>query len=181
MIKYLTSQGYKIWFTSDTHYFSNNVISYCYRPYNNVFDMNESMVNNYNNLVSDTDIVYILGDFCWEGRYEEMLKRLKGRKHIILGNHDNEKKLKECMYKGLVESVSETEFIKIDDDLVWLSHYPHRSWNSSFHGSYHLYGHMHNTSSNQGKSTDVGVDKWNYNPVDWVDIKKHLRGAKNEF
>lgn len=170
----------KILFTSDLHLLSGNVINYCYRPYSTANEMSEDLVARYNSKVSPLDTVYILGDFCWSGRAREYMKRLNGNKHFVLGNHDKVKDFKDMVRDGIILSCSDTKFIKIGEDSIFLSHYPHRSWKNSFHGSYHLYGHTHNTLANHGKSTDVGVDKWDYYPVSWEEIKEHLKGNKNE-
>ena len=53
-------------------------------------EMEEVLVNNWNNVVTNEDHVYHLGDFCW-GKTDEwirILKRLNGNIHIIKGNHD---------------------------------------------------------------------------------------------
>jgi calcineurin-like phosphoesterase family protein len=96
-----------IWLTSDPHFFHRNVIRYCNRRFYGgflgwilrvltgrvteaaVLEMNEAIIRNWNAVVSDDDDVYILGDFGMSSRsVEVILPRLKGRKHLILGNHD---------------------------------------------------------------------------------------------
>ena len=43
-----------------------------------------------NSRVGDGDDVYVLGDFCYRSaqRSGGIWKRLKGRKHLVTGNHD---------------------------------------------------------------------------------------------
>jgi len=74
------------WFTSDTHYYHNNIIRYCNRPFDNVTDMNETLIHNYNDMVGDNDEVYHLGDFGFAepGKLLEVVKRLKGKKYLNL-------------------------------------------------------------------------------------------------
>lgn len=52
-----------IYFISDTHFEYENVIKYCKRPFNNTEEINETLISNWNSVVSD-DIIYHLGDFC---------------------------------------------------------------------------------------------------------------------
>ena len=49
----------KVWFTSDTHFGHKNVIPYCNRPWETVEEMNEALINNWNSVVKENDIVQI--------------------------------------------------------------------------------------------------------------------------
>ena len=51
-----------IWFTADIHYNHKNVLQYCNRPFKTIEDMNHTLIENHNSVVSDEDDVYILGD-----------------------------------------------------------------------------------------------------------------------
>ena len=48
-----------IYYTADQHFGHSNVILFCDRPFKNVIEMDETLINNWNNVVSDDDIVYI--------------------------------------------------------------------------------------------------------------------------
>ena len=52
-----------IYFTADTHFNHENILDYCRRPYNNIQEMNEALVENWNKTVKKEDTVYHLGDF----------------------------------------------------------------------------------------------------------------------
>ena len=82
--------GYKVFFTSDTHLYHGNIIRFCNRPFKDVDMMNETIISNWNNTVGQDDIVFHLGDFCLGGSAEwtKMLDRLNGRIYLIMGNHD---------------------------------------------------------------------------------------------
>ena len=78
-----------IWFTSDEHYWHNNVIKYCSRPYASAEDMNEDMVAKHNAVVKPEDKVIRLGDFSLAFRAVELYPhRLFGEKDLVPGNHD---------------------------------------------------------------------------------------------
>jgi len=80
-----------IYFTADTHFCHSNIIGSCYRPFENVGEMNRALIDNWNNFVTARDEVYILGDFLYKGTGREankILSQLKGRKYLIKGNHE---------------------------------------------------------------------------------------------
>ena len=86
--------------------------------------MEEVLVNNWNNVVTNEDHVYHLGDFCW-GKTDEwirILKRLNGNIHIIKGNHD----LKEYspQLKKLLAEVTDYKELEDNGRKVILCHYP---------------------------------------------------------
>lgn len=130
--------------------------------------MNEILIENHNKVVKNGDKVYCLGDFSWGG-YEKMrsvFNRLNGQKFLIRGNHDS--KTTEKLNWSAVYS---TKGIRVGDQYIWLSHYPHRSWNMSAHSGWHVFGHVHGRCYPWGKSCDVGVDCWDYKPVSFDELK----------
>ena len=79
-----------IWFTSDLHLGHRAAINMCGRPFENVEEMNEILIRNFNSCVKKNDTVYILGDFSFASPEEtrKILEKLNGKKHLIIGNHD---------------------------------------------------------------------------------------------
>ena len=81
----------KVFIISDTHFNHANIIKYCNRPFKDTKEMDEMMIKNWNETVSNKDIVLHLGDFGL-GKKEyiaSIVKRLNGKKILIMGNHDN--------------------------------------------------------------------------------------------
>ena len=84
-----------IWFISDLHLNNKNVITYEDRPFADPEEMNESLIDNWNEFVKPDDDVFVLGDF-FMGKPEtihELLPRFNGKIHLIIGNHDTKAKL----------------------------------------------------------------------------------------
>ena len=54
-----------IMYISDLHFGHANIIKIDKRPFSDVEEMNQKMIENWNNKVKSDDWVYILGDFCW--------------------------------------------------------------------------------------------------------------------
>lgn len=89
-------------FTSDLHFFHNNIIQFCNRPFDSVEDMNWKLIKNWNDVVQWNDHVWVLGDFSFGtvAETENILIQLNGIKHLIIGNHDRKGK---CEKTGLVK------------------------------------------------------------------------------
>jgi calcineurin-like phosphoesterase family protein len=83
-----------IWFISDTHFCHENIIGFSGRPFLNVEEMNEAMIENWNKVVKPQDKIWHLGDVALgyggdEKHIENILRRLNGHKRLIVGNHDH--------------------------------------------------------------------------------------------
>ena len=80
-----------IYYTSDLHFGHKNIIKYENRPWSSVKEMDQGLIDRWNNRVKNRDLVYILGDFTLSvstSYVENILTALKGRKVLITGNHD---------------------------------------------------------------------------------------------
>ena len=59
------------------------------RPWNTREEMDEALVENFNNTVSENDKVYMLGDITMRDKYLEVLERLNCKNLVLIkGNHD---------------------------------------------------------------------------------------------
>lgn len=161
----------KIFFTADTHFGHRRLIANT-RPFDSVEQHDSELVARWNNRVSKGDRVYHLGDvgICHQTLLRPILDRLNGRIFLIRGNHEANAEHKICADR--FEWIKDTHMLKLPGDhRVWLSHYAHRVWPSSHHGSWHLHGHSHGSLSDiGGMSFDVGVDCWNFEPVSFEDV-----------
>ena len=130
-----------IFYTADLHFGSDDVIEKAKRPFSSSREMDETVIYNWNNAISDNDTVYLIGDI---GNHnipfpDEKLRKLRGHKHLIRGNHDtcieNQERLLDYF-----ESV--TDFLEIDDGAfhITLCHYPL----VYIQGGYMIHGHLHN-------------------------------------
>ncbi len=161
-----------VFFTSDTHYGHRRVIEHAKRPYQNLEEMENAFVENWNRVVTPGDVVYHLGDFHFGKRddVERVLRRLNGTKLLVPGNHD---KSHVTTAKGWA-SVSPLRDITVDGHPVTLCHYGMRVWNKSHYGAIQLYGHSHGSLPGNSQSMDVGVDTWNFTPVTLAQVRERL-------
>ena len=80
------------YYISDLHLFHENAIRFDQRPFESVQQMHDTILKNWNDRVMNGDYVYILGDVSMRGKNEDLIAfvaRLKGRKVLIRGNHDD--------------------------------------------------------------------------------------------
>ena len=147
----------KTFFISDTHFWHKNVISFERRPYETVEEMNEKMIENWNNTVSDDDVVYHLGDFGIGNidKSIEILKRLNGKILLIKGNHDHTKNIKK-MTPYLDEYLNAGHYLKSHKYQFYLSHFPMQIGNRP--RIFNLHGHIHSHPSTELTQFNVGVD-----------------------
>lgn len=174
-----------VFFASDYHFCHGNVIKYDGRPFNDVEEMNERLILNWNSVVGEKDIVFYLGDLSFDrgsGETERIVNELNGTIHFILGNHDNEKDIKKL---NRFESVSDYVNLSITDldnprkkQGIMMMHYPILSWDKAHHGDWHLHGHSHQSLVTQNpdyykrKVLDMGCNGWEYRPVSYNEIKE---------
>lgn len=159
----------KTWFTSDTHFGHANIIKYSKRPFSDVNEMVEMLIKNWNETVSPGDTVFHLGDFSFNDA-NKYLPRLNGYIILIHGNHDNDKTKKNTGFGNTYPFLE----IELGNDTIVLSHYAMRVWNKCHKGALHFFGHSHGQMPGNSLSCDVGVDCWNYKPVNLEQIKKRL-------
>lgn len=135
-----------IFFTSDLHLGHANVICHCNRPFASVEEMDETLIRNWNQRVKTNDTVYVLGDLMFRNQKppEEYLDRLKGRKHLITGNHDRDW-VKKCQLEDYFDSVNRLDYISDGQRQMTLCHFPMMSWPHSTR-AYMVFGHIHNNT-----------------------------------
>jgi calcineurin-like phosphoesterase family protein len=168
------------WLTSDTHYRHTNVIKYCQRPFllNSMLGwvdgnldteaMDETMIERWNEVVKPGDHVFHLGDLALGkhvGEYaRELRRRLNGHITLVLGNHDRGPNV----YRNAgFDEVGKTAYVLCTDQgFVWMRHHPPVRPTAEY-SEYRLLlcGHVHEKWKQKGKLVNVGVDQWDFTPV----------------
>lgn len=136
-------------YISDTHFGHRDIIRFDKRPFMDIEQMDNTLIWLWNDRVSKDDDVWIIGDFACGGDKpsEYYLKQLKGRKHLIVGNHDK-MLVGNSTACGYFKSIEERAIIndkyKGEDVTILLQHYPDFEWVRGKESQYHIYGHIHN-------------------------------------
>lgn len=158
--EYVAEHKYKpqTLYISDCHFYHDNLCrNLDHRGFIDFEEMNDFMIKQWNNRVNPRDDVYILGDFCF-GKGDaamRIIKQLKGKLHLIIGNHDkflHDKSFDRSLFRS-IEPYSE---IHDKGRTVILSHYPVFCYKGQYRrnidgspATYMLYGHVHNTHDEQ--------------------------------
>lgn len=176
-----------IFFTSDAHFSHANVIKYDKRPFSNIREMDEAIIDNWNDKVKPSDTVFYLGDFSFDRdieRTKDIAKELNGTIHFILGNHDDDRVIRKL---GVFETVSDYVNLSVKDSStqrgyqdIMMFHYPILSWDKAHHGAWHLHGHCHGSLMKSPeyewyynkKVLDIGLNMMDYEPISYKDLKK---------
>lgn len=186
-----------IYLTSDLHigHSQSNIIEYCGRPFPHVPAMNEALVDNWNETIGPSDLVFVLGDVCM-GKIDESLEvltRLNGKKRLVPGNHDRcwegngPKHVKWIdRYADVGFPVTQERKLLIGDFFFRLDHFPYEGDHTyedryvehrpTDDGSWLLCGHVHDEWYIKDRQINVGVDVWDYKPVH-IDAIIELRKA----
>ena len=176
------------WFTSDLHLNHRAAIRMCERPFENVEEMNETIIRNINAVVRPNDTLYLQGDLCHRTGIDtgsELISRIKCKNKVLVkGNHDKkwhpELFIEICDFKEIHEQVNGENYH------ISLMHFPMLSWPKSHHGSIHLHGHIHSRGeynlqqrSLGIKRYDIGVDANNFYPVSLEQIIAFFNEGEN--
>jgi calcineurin-like phosphoesterase family protein len=170
----------KIWFVSDLHFSHKNILKYSTgRGEELGLDLDspdmlskhdEALIRRWNMTVGKHDVVYILGDLSFAKAEDTriILGRLNGKKHLIIGNHDQScrgldnyfvstSQIKEVTFK-------KTLFPFLDENMhCVLCHFPLMAWNRRMHGSCMVHGHLHGSGDDFNEMSeelrvDIGFD-----------------------
>ena len=166
-----------IYFTSDQHFGHFNIIRLCQRPFASLEEMDDVMLTKWNAKVKKADRVFILGDLFFRAQDPEgTLRRLNGRKTLILGNHDSSwtSKVDLSRYFEGVHTMLETSD---GEHALTLCHYPMMTFNHCMK-AYMLHGHIHgNTNADywpylqsHDRILNASVEINNYEPVTFDEL-----------
>lgn len=179
-------------FTSDTHYFHRNILlpTYADRPFSSVEEMNEALIERFNEVVKPGELVIHSGDFAFQvgnkrEEIKEIIRRLDPDRIIVVkGNHDSKPKLLDLGFKYVYDEM----YLTVDGIRLWVNHFPlylhddrvelqrpkaSMPWDIAIHG--HRHSRPEETLSRKWDklAIDVGVDgEGDFKPYTWKRIKE---------
>jgi calcineurin-like phosphoesterase family protein len=172
----------RTFFTGDHHFGHENIIKHCARPFRDAAGnpdvdlMDRTLIANFNAVVTPRDRVIHLGDFSFKAdpkRMRAIFAKLHGQKFMVIGNHDDN----ETLALPWAAPPQHILNVSVDGQRVVCCHYGMRTWPGAARGALHVYGHSHGRLPGNSMSCDVGVDCWDFYPVDLPTIQARLAAS----
>ncbi|MDO4796992.1 MAG: metallophosphoesterase family protein [Coriobacteriales bacterium] len=178
-----------IWFTSDLHLGHANILHHAKRPFDDVGQMNDWIIDAINDRVSWSDELWVLGDFAYRVSADEVRafrERIVCRNvRLVRGNHDVRFPHGESPFGAELGYYDELRTNPPDRRQLVLFHYPILDWNGMNAGSIHLHGHIHEDRAYNERNRaqgllryDVGVDAHDFVPVSITDVEEFFAGVE---
>lgn len=170
------------WMIADTHFCHKNIIEFEERPFSSVEEMNKVMIKNWNSVVNKRDVVYHLGDVCFADKdtTTKIVQQLRGRKFLIMGNHDRARSAQWWRDVGF-EKVYDKGIIL--HNFLLLTHEPLYLRQVGPFANFH--GHIHSKElkglENSLCHYNMGVENINYTPKLLNDMLPDLMKENNKF
>jgi calcineurin-like phosphoesterase family protein len=170
-------------FYSDPHIGHANIIKYCERPFTDVEEMNQTLVQRYNAKIDRKDVVLWLGDCFFKGdptRYRDTLLQMNGTKILLVGNHDGSMPAMANLGFALV---LQEAVLNIRGVTCRVNHYPYEAIPvyekpdkfaalrpRKHPGEILIHGHNHAKGPVNGNQINVGVDAWDFGPAMYYEV-----------
>ena len=178
----------KVFFTSDTHFGHQRNFLWEPRGFNSIEEHDETIIKNWNEVVGPEDEVWHLGDVMLNDNEHglECIKRLNGRIHLIIGNHDTDTRCDLYQKCPNIVSIDFARELKIGKYYFWLCHYPtitanyddDRPWAKHL---IDIYAHTHQQTKFYNGNPYmycVCLDAHNNYPVELEQILKDIKEQK---
>jgi calcineurin-like phosphoesterase family protein len=167
----------EIWFSSDLHFSHDREFVWKERGFENVGEMNITLIDNFNSIIHPGDTLYLLGDNWLNCSVEEGIALLRQIRYkdirFIRGNHDSPTRWEALKEVGTL--LGWAEVIKDAKKYYYLSHYPTHTanyddeWGTAIRN---LHGHTHQKLPvSDDFYFNVGVDAWDCRPVSFGEVK----------
>jgi calcineurin-like phosphoesterase family protein len=160
-----------VFLISDTHFGHTNLINFKradgspLRPFKHVDEMNDTLIKNWNSIVSREDKVYHLGDVTMNAKSLDLLYNLNGTKILIKGNHDTQ---------SLKYYLPHFKDIRGSHELdgLLLTHIP-VSETQKYRYRGNIHGHLHDKTLRDPWYYNVSVECIDYTPIPFETLQQY--------
>lgn len=170
----------EVFFTADTHYGHSNVLKFKrdndkpLRDFANIDEMNEVLIQRHNAVVGVNDRVYHLGDAVFGKSNMHLLRRLNGKMTLIAGNHDHYDGGLASYADYFDEILASKELTMSKNDRGIMTHIPIHTSQLDYRFTYNLHGHLHDIELDDPRYLNMGVECWDYTPINLSVVKETL-------
>ena len=140
--------------TSDTWFGRPQILQIANRQFDNIEEMNATLIKNWNKKIKKNDIVFHLGNFAWDP--------ITARKVLMT-----------------INLVSSQHIMELPDFDTVICHYPLSVWNGKDSGTIHIHGHTvfdHKTDLTIENRFNICTDFWGYSPINYLTLKDFING-----
>jgi calcineurin-like phosphoesterase family protein len=156
----------KVYFISDLHLGHKRICEFSgplRGDSTTVEEHDKFIVDQWNSVVTKNDLVWVLGDVCFDKAALPLLKQLKGSKHLVLGNHDEFTIQTYQLYFSKIVGFTKYKGL-------WLSHAPIHP--DELRGKINVHGHVHSKSIPDPRYVNVSVEVLNGKPISFEEISQ---------
>jgi calcineurin-like phosphoesterase family protein len=163
----------EVFVTSDT--FFGRQLAATNGGFSSLEEMEDTIIENWNERVKRNDVVYHLGNFSWDPiSGESALSALNGKIFFVGGSYDkhlSENSLVKIGRHTLLPPISEVPKLN-----TIFSHWPLADWENRSEGAIHVHG---------GKKPDermearfcANISNWNWNPIEIAFLKELMENV----
>lgn len=155
-------------FIGDLHIGHKNIANFSGAERGGITNVDEHdawIVEQWNSVCLKNDLVWVLGDVCMDKSRLPLLKKMKGNKHLILGNHDE---FALDVYKPYFNKIH--GFVRYKG--MWLSHAPVHP--QELRGKVNVHGHTHKILVPDERYICVSVEQVNGKPISLEELKQRF-------
>lgn len=159
-----------IFVTSDTYFGRNFATTELKRKFSSLDEMNKTLIDRWNQKVSEDDIVYHLGNFSWDPiTAVKTIKRLNGKIKLLPGQWDYSAREIVKQFPDKIEII-EDNLIYLEDEgqSYILSSWPFIKWPGMLNQVALLHGSVPEKRTNnleKSLAINVATDHWKFAPV----------------
>lgn len=155
------------WLCADLHLGHRKILEFEKetRRYADIEEHDRAIRDNWNSVVRDNDVVYVLGDVAFNKIALASLGQFKGKKFLVSGNHD---KFPTRDYLFVFDNVYGA--CKIDDYI--LTHIPIHLEEMRWKGNIH--GHRHSLPQLTGPYFCVSLEHIGMTPINFDEVKLRM-------
>lgn len=140
---------------SDLHISHRNILNYQpNRKFENAQEINAAIISNWNSIVKETDLTYILGDVGF-GDIKDLcglINQLNGDKILVIGNHDK-RYINKPLFRECFREIHKTITKVINGKKIYFVHEPYYKETDGLVGTIDIFlsGHLHNSPLDGGR------------------------------